>query len=576
MPNITQNNIIMWLEDVVPQMQNAEDPTGCLLKYARDHNFSPAILERVGHMFNSLKTNSVYNMAKQASQRGVYVATLDVPALLEKYAEYDNGEIDYSKLKTNVSKNNSLGFENGETKIKLASIGNSNTGSIQDLCILADVSVVGSEEEIKTQELIKAASAKKPIKADTKKKDFDVVNYVEQCKQAKIHCGSIIQGSMDIMDRIENKFASRFNKTNSKQNFDEIELNAVYCADNSEQVKEAMEHLASALKSKTVFLGKNIKTASETGLYNKIALAKAAPAEMADVLAYTEAYFNAKEASEFIKEIDNDILSDPDINFFAEEREVTKSAGVLSPYPEISNDTWESLPEIEKQKVHTQYEKARDIESGTYDKNKYKAQEIRQNTAAKAAELASQILERKGLSGKQLIQREKDKLAEMEKKVIADNEESYRNLRGYGNIAKSVFETARAPLVAGLTSTGEAAGKIKTDLLDLYSQVDKLRAEGRQSSYTSPIQAETDELESRLLLEQLLYTDPVLSKLSDEETEKLMESYASLVKRNPDLATDTGLLRPLLRQIVAAGGVDLNTASTARDIYVKDNKSINS
>ena len=66
--NITQNNIIMWLEDVVPQMQKSDNPTDTLLKYASDHNFSPAILERVGHMFNSLKTNSFYNLAKEMSR----------------------------------------------------------------------------------------------------------------------------------------------------------------------------------------------------------------------------------------------------------------------------------------------------------------------------------------------------------------------------------------------------------------------------------------------------------------------------------------------------------------------------
>ena len=550
---ITQNNIIMWLEDVVPQMQKSASPTDTLLKYAKDHNFSSAILERVGHMFNSLKTNSFYNMAKEASHRGDYISTLDVDGLVKQYEAFNLNELDLSNIKTATKNADPFG---GCGKIKLAST-NAKEGDINDLAFLSDVETMSCD----ANELKYAAKKKEILNnldsfkfssytiTDTPEKPLfekDPVDFEMQCKKAKQEAHFEYTKAVEIMNSIEKKFASVYNTHSLRKGhipFANLEYKMLESAgDNYEVIKEAMDQLGSALKSHSLFLKENLKTASEAGLIDdpdfiddgeEALLSK-------DVLDYSEAYQHAKEASEFIEEIE-------------------KTAAAAAAATVVPPQTLHDLKKIQ-------------TAANTANLNAYTQQilnqirldnnaDIRNNDAAlRAAELHELSKTEKALSK---IKEERKEIENKKKEFAGTLDKTIKELGSSG--ADLLERGVVVPVTEALRST-------KQDLSAMFHAMNMAKAEKNESEKLSPVEKKVRQLESRLILEQLIYTDPVLSKLDDDALNSLMESYSTIVRKNPDIAVDKGLLRPILRQIVASGGVDVNSAMNLSTLSLNDAK----
>lgn len=85
---MTQQQQIQLLNDIMPQIVESKDPETEMLKCASKHNLAPAQLEKLGHVFNSMKT--LVGLEKQAN-RGDSFSIVDVPSMLKKYATYDAG-----------------------------------------------------------------------------------------------------------------------------------------------------------------------------------------------------------------------------------------------------------------------------------------------------------------------------------------------------------------------------------------------------------------------------------------------------------------------------------------------------
>ena len=546
--NITQNNIIMWLEDVVPQMQKSDNPTDTLLKYASDHNFSPAILERVGHMFNSLKTNSFYNLAKEASHRGDYISTLDVDDLVKQYEAFKPNELDFSKIKTNVKDNNI--FSTGGS-MKLASV-SVRTGSINDLTVLSDVEVMSFDDGE-----LKFAKAKKDIlnNVDSFKTDSfkiaapvekplfekDPVDFEMQCKHAKQEAHVEYTKAVDIMESIEKKFASVYSSHSLRNGhipYANLEYKVLANIDSKQynSVKEAMDHLSQSLKSRSMFLKETLKTASDAGLLDDpdfIDDGKEATL-FNDVLDYTEAYHHAKEASEFIKEIVDTQKKLASTVTLDDVRQAIIDASVAAAAKDKAQEALNNQYTAESD-ANTQYTQAKMV----LEQAKHQADLISQQKDDDRKDKESERKERESRN------------KEIEKKY--DN--AIKGMKELGGSASDLLSNTAK-------SVREAGSDLKENFLGLYQAMLSAKSEGNTSEKLSPVEREVQKLQNRLVLEQLLYTDPVLSKLDSNTTNNLMEAYNSVVRRSPDLASDVGLLRTLLRQIVAAGGVDLTTSST--------------
>lgn len=624
-----QNSVIMCLEDALPLMQKSDDPIGTLLKYAKEKRLSPAQLERVGHMFNALKTNSIYNLAKNASDRGIYFTTLDVPELLNRYASFTNDEI---KILSSHNKNNAQGNKSnmGKNMNKQASIHKEHkVGDIKDLFIedalktedeLAAVETLNKTASEIIENFGKKYASYKIIEQNIgdglneyKFNIKDDVDYIEACKVAKQHCLTEIMKSVKVMDSITSKFANIYNSRNPKYaSFDKIEYAAVLCSDNSSEVKEAMEDLASRLKTINNWLSSTVKTASETGLYEKYKIAEKEPDEIDDIKLYTEAYKQCKEASQFKKELEDDIekfaaritdfssltreeyarnpqkyeddyanLTASDPNAASKIDAILKMKKTLGDISRINSSDEQFLKdEIKRQEAELkakqewnqrqlQFQQAQDDRAlRTQEHDEDRAYTLKQR---EIAEKDRNLRNQEHAVDRAYILKQRD-IAEEDRLVkLKEHAEEKLNakLKQLGSILSSSATDVSNLVNKTVENTISAAKALGTNYSDIFRQVDEARALNLQSSMLSPIQKKLKDLEDRVVLEQLLYTDPVLSKLSDSETENLMDIYNTIVKRNPEVGNDIGLLRSLLRQAVAANGVDINALKTIEQLNNK-------
>lgn len=91
---MNQQQQIKLLNSIMPQIVESKDPEATMLKCATANNLSPAQLEKLGHVFNSMKT--LVGLEKQAN-RGDSFAIVDVPGMVAKYATYDPSRVLSSK-----------------------------------------------------------------------------------------------------------------------------------------------------------------------------------------------------------------------------------------------------------------------------------------------------------------------------------------------------------------------------------------------------------------------------------------------------------------------------------------------
>lgn len=83
---MNQQQQIQLLNSIMPQIVETRDPEATMLKCARKNNLSPAQLEKLGHVYNTMKT--IVGLEKQAN-RGDSFSILDVPKMVSKYTTYD-------------------------------------------------------------------------------------------------------------------------------------------------------------------------------------------------------------------------------------------------------------------------------------------------------------------------------------------------------------------------------------------------------------------------------------------------------------------------------------------------------
>ena len=217
---IMNEQIASWFEELIPEIKETGDPRGTLLKFANEKNLAPALLERLGFIYNTAKT--VNYLDKTASQgRGSSFKILDVPDLLEAY----------EKKADSTHKYNNYGFE--ESRIS------------SDLFKL-DTPFEVKEEPMESYEEIKAASERKQTFKDVAINDVNKRNYDQLTFELK-----------EDLRELMGKFASELRSTDIE--FEDVERDANYFFEGA--AKEACEFLAKNMESLHV----PVKRASDSG-----------------------------------------------------------------------------------------------------------------------------------------------------------------------------------------------------------------------------------------------------------------------------------------------------------------------
>lgn len=88
--------LVSWFEEILPDIKQTKDVRGTMLKFANKKNLAPALLEKLGHVYNTAKTVTYLDKcASEDKGRGESFDVLDIPKLLEAYTEKKAGDHSY-------------------------------------------------------------------------------------------------------------------------------------------------------------------------------------------------------------------------------------------------------------------------------------------------------------------------------------------------------------------------------------------------------------------------------------------------------------------------------------------------
>jgi hypothetical protein len=214
--------IVDWFEDLIPEIKKSGDVKEVFLKFANKKNLAPALLEKLGQVYNTAKT--VNYLDKSASdKRGDSFKVLDVEDLLEAYTK--EAKSDYS--------NNSFSSLSQSKRVPKDLFG----GMVKEIPV---------ESSLGEQEIKLASDIRNKFKKECHNKtNTDTLNQL------------VFELKEDIRDLAED-FSGEIQTKSA--NFDKVEQDALYYFEGN--AKEACDMLASYLED-TKYL--TVKRASDSG-----------------------------------------------------------------------------------------------------------------------------------------------------------------------------------------------------------------------------------------------------------------------------------------------------------------------
>jgi hypothetical protein len=211
--------IISWFEDLIPEIKKSGNVKEVFLKFANEKNLAPALLEKLGQVYNTAKT--VNYLDKTAAKRGENFDILDVSDLLEEYAKEAKSDYSNHDMESISSK-----------RVPKDLFG----GMIKEIPMESSI----EEQEIKLASRIKSKFKKE---SRNKRNSDTVAQLVFEIKE-------------DIRD-LADSFTSEIQKKAST--FSNVEQDALYYFEGA--AKEACDTLASYLESQYL----PVKRADDSG-----------------------------------------------------------------------------------------------------------------------------------------------------------------------------------------------------------------------------------------------------------------------------------------------------------------------
>ena len=212
---LDRNSVIESVKQLIPAMQQSSDPEGELLRFASERKMAPEMLGAIAKAINTLKTQSVYATAKEASERGRSFSTIDTEALLDKYAKQSMPNI---VNMSDIAKDNDDYFTVEVQDIKKVASDHSNDiqeGNISEL--------FESEFQHIPSDADKAFIDKAEIFFDEEVANKFANNKEEQSYTEQDYLDLAEELNFNLSD-IEHKFAKFFNPSNTKRDKEFYEI----------------------------------------------------------------------------------------------------------------------------------------------------------------------------------------------------------------------------------------------------------------------------------------------------------------------------------------------------------------
>lgn len=610
---LDRNSVIESVKQLIPAMQQSSDPEGELLRFASERKMAPEMLGAIAKAINTLKTQSVYATAKEASERGRSFSTIDTEALLDKYTKQSMPNI---VNMSDITKDNDDYFTVEVQDIKKVAADHSDDiheGNISEL--------FESEFQHIPSDADKAFIDKAEIFFDEKVANKFANNKEEQSYSEQDYLDLAEELNFNLSG-IEHKFAKFFNPSNTKRDkeFYEIvqdtkDLYNIY----SEDFDKAAVKLANVLH--TVYgLGEYVlqsddKTKQVWGVRFKRA-SHLAPDHNYDISDDLYDYYtnclNLEVVNEAISRDFRKVAATTDDERSGPDKKTLNNRasnstdqwlieqGYIKPHPaggwgfytpDPGDPDWEEFVRIVPDYVLEELSKRAMVPDGYVSeilaaKEKILNQETNDETNDSAAEdteyTPNFILNGKPIKSYDDSAEKKDAFKIKYPEVFKPND----LVKVKTSIPQSDTKSLSKTNLSNLFPTGFSGG-INVPPIDLAEAATVAKDIGmapykflyQSLKNSKPVVNKTEgtlvdeinKVKSEEFFNDLMTTDPVLSKLNHHQRRELADIYQAAKDYYPDLVKNKTVLKTFLRQGVETGGMDLNTVNILNKIKVDGN-----
>lgn len=560
---LDRNSVIESVKQLIPAMQQSSDPEGELLRFASERKMAPEMLGAIAKAINTLKTQSVYATAKEASERGRSFSTIDTEALLDKYAKQSMPNI---VNMSDITKDNDDYFTVEVQDIKKVAADHSDDiheGNISEL-FESEFRHIPSDEDkafIDKAEIFFDAEVANKFANNKEEQSYTEQDYLDLAEELNFN-----------LSGIEHKFAKFFNPANTKRDkeFYEIvqdtkDLYNIY----SEDFDKAVVKLANVLH--TVYgLGEYVlqsddKTKQVWGVRFKRA-SHLAPDHNYDISDDLYDYYTNCLNLEVV----NEAISR---DFYKSAATTTPGPGPKhrpKPTPKTSYEKWlfdnryvrvddqtgqmmlsipaPGSPDWEEFAQNIPYSILEELDKA------YPQFNIFADVVKTRAEIKDRQSADKDKENKESKENKENKEPKSEPKL-----EPKTNAKDFLTRPSSNVPSKTEPI------DFNKAFEIGKDIaLAPYKFIYKSLKESKPTvnKTESKLLDEINNVKSEEFFNDLMITDPVLSKLNHKQRRELADVYQAAKDYYPDLVRNKSVLKTFLRQGVEAGGIDINTAQT--------------
>lgn len=562
---LDRNSVIESVKQLIPAMQQSSDPEGELLRFASERKMAPEMLGAIAKAINTLKTQSVYATAKEASERGRSFSTIDTEALLDKYAKQSMPNI---VSMSDITKDNDDYFTVEVQDIKKVAADHSNNiqeGNISEL-FESEFKHISSDADkafIDQAEIFFDSEVANKFANNKEEQSYTEQDYLDLAEELNFN-----------LSGIEHKFAKFFNPANTKRDkeFYEIvqdtkDLYNIY----SEDFDNVAVKLANVLH--TVYgLGEYVlqnddETKPVWGVRFKRAshLAPDRNYDISDDL--YDYYTNCLNL-----EVVNEAIS----------RDFYKSAATTTPgpgpkpkpkpktayekwlfdnrYVRIDDQTGKMMLSIPAPGSPDWEEFAQNIPDSILTELDEAYPQF--NIFADVMKTKAEIEARQSAEKNENEKSESEPKAELKKEPKTEASEP----KVEPNKVKDFImrPSPNAPSKTEPIDFNKAFEVGKNIALAPYKFIYKSLKESKPTvnKTESKLLNEVNAVKSEEFFNDLMTTDPVLSKLNHKQRRELADVYQAARDYYPDLVRNKSVLKTFLRQGVEAGGMDINTAQT--------------
>lgn len=610
---LDRNSVIESVKQLIPAMQQSSDPEGELLRFASERKMAPEMLGAIAKAINTLKTQSVYATAKEASERGRSFSTIDTEALLDKYAKQSMPNI---VSMSDFTKDNDDYFTVEVQDIKKVAADHSDDiheGNISEL-FESEFQHIPSDTDkafIDKAEIFFDAEVANKFANNKEEQSYTEQDYLDLAEELNFN-----------LSGIEHKFAKFFNPSNTKRDkeFYEIvqdtkDLYNIY----SEDFDKAAVKLANVLhtvyglseyvlqsddKTKQVW-GVRFKRASHlapdhnydisddlydyyTNCLNLEVVNEAISRDFRKVAATTD---DARRGSD--KKTLNNRASNSADQWLIEQGYIKPHpAGGWGFYtPDPGDPDWEEFVRTVPDYVLEELSKRSMVPDGYVSeilaaKEKILNQETNDETSDSASEdteyTPNFILNGKPIKSYDDSAEKKDAFKIKYPEVFKPND----LVKVKTSIPKSDTKSLSKTNLSNLFPTGFSGG-INVPPIDIAEAATVAKNVGmapykflyQSLKNSKPVVNKTEgtlvdeinKVKSEEFFNDLMTTDPVLSKLNHHQRRELADIYQAAKDYYPDLVKNKTVLKTFLRQGVETGGMDLNTVNILNKMKVDGN-----